>query len=47
MLACILRICIDPLYWCIWYDFRCFDNLWLDALVILINVYSTFITSAA
>jgi hypothetical protein len=45
MLACLLRISIDPLYCCIYHDFRCFNDLWLDALVILINVCSTLLLS--
>jgi hypothetical protein len=27
------------------YDFHCFVNLWLDAVVIMINVYSTLLLS--
>jgi hypothetical protein len=27
----------------LYYDFRCFDDLWLEALVIMINIYSTLL----
>jgi hypothetical protein len=43
MLACILRFSMDPSYYCIKYDFYCFDDLWLDALIILINVYNALL----
>jgi hypothetical protein len=27
----------------LYYDFRCFDDIWLEALVIMINIYSTLL----